>query len=122
MAARSTSGSCGAAAISAVPRFQAGSSVLYPLPLSSTSICARRCRSVRSVSSSRGPTRWADADWHAIDSGIGLASMEVGLAALEAEELLQRPASPALAALLFGALTDAGRRSRGTPASAARNC
>jgi AcrR family transcriptional regulator len=48
------------------------------------------------------------ADWHAIDSGIGLASMEAGLAALDAEGLLQRPASPELAVLLFGALTDAG--------------
>jgi AcrR family transcriptional regulator len=48
------------------------------------------------------------AEWHAIDAGIGLASMEAGLAALESEGLLDRPASPALAVLLFGALTDAG--------------
>jgi AcrR family transcriptional regulator len=54
------------------------------------------------------PAVLGTAEWHAIDSGIGLASMEAGLAALEAEGLLQRSASPELAVLLFGALTDAG--------------
>jgi hypothetical protein len=34
--------------------------------------------------------------------------MEAGLKALDREGLLPRPASPALAVLLFGALTDAG--------------
>ena len=48
------------------------------------------------------------AEWHAIDAGIGLASMEAGLAALAADGLLPRPPTRALAVLLFGALTDAG--------------
>ena len=54
------------------------------------------------------PSVLGAAEWHAIDSGIGLASMEARLAALESEGLLDRPASPALAVLLFGAVTDAG--------------
>ena len=41
------SGSCGAAAISARPRFHAGSSVSYSTPAISASICARRWRSKR---------------------------------------------------------------------------
>jgi AcrR family transcriptional regulator len=48
------------------------------------------------------------ATWHRIDAGIGLASMEVGLAALHAEQPLILPPTPALAVLLFGALTEAG--------------
>lgn len=48
------------------------------------------------------------AEWHAIDAGIGLASMEAGLAALAQEGVLPRRPSRALAVLLFGALTDAG--------------
>ena len=47
-------------------------------------------------------------EWHEIDAGIGLASMEAGLAALAADGLLPRQPSRALAVLLFGALTDAG--------------
>jgi AcrR family transcriptional regulator len=48
------------------------------------------------------------AEWHAVDAGIGLATMEAGLAALERDGVLRQPATPALAVLLFGALTDAG--------------
>jgi AcrR family transcriptional regulator len=48
------------------------------------------------------------AEWHEIDAGIGLISMEAGLAALAADGVLSRPPSRALAVLLFGALTDAG--------------
>ncbi len=48
------------------------------------------------------------AEWHEIDAGIGLASMEAGLAALAADGVLARRPSRALAVLLFGALTDAG--------------
>jgi AcrR family transcriptional regulator len=48
------------------------------------------------------------AEWHDIDAGIGLASMEAGLAALAKDGLLSRSPSRALAVLLFGALTDAG--------------
>ncbi len=47
-------------------------------------------------------------EWHAIDAGIGLASMEAGLRMLEEAGVLGRPATPELAVLLFGALTDAG--------------
>ena len=47
-------------------------------------------------------------EWHAIDAGIGLASMEAGLRLLADAGVLGRPATPALAVLLFGALTDAG--------------
>ena len=55
-----------------------------------------------------GPAVLGQAEWHAIDADIGLAGMSAGLTALEAAGLLARPASPALAILLFGALTDAG--------------
>jgi AcrR family transcriptional regulator len=48
------------------------------------------------------------AEWHEIDAGIGLASMEAGLAALARDGVLSRRPSRALAVLLFGALTDAG--------------
>jgi AcrR family transcriptional regulator len=48
------------------------------------------------------------AEWHEIDAGIGLASMEAGLTALAADGVLSRRPSRALAVLLFGALTDAG--------------
>ena len=48
------------------------------------------------------------AEWHEIDAGIGLASMEAGLAALAADGVLSRSPSRSLAVLLFGALTDAG--------------
>lgn len=47
-------------------------------------------------------------EWHEIDAGIGLASMEAGLAALARDGIVRRPPSRALAVLLFGALTDAG--------------
>jgi AcrR family transcriptional regulator len=46
-------------------------------------------------------------EWHAIDAGIGLASMEAGLAVLAAEGLLAEPPDRSLAILLFGALTEA---------------
>jgi AcrR family transcriptional regulator len=48
------------------------------------------------------------AEWHEIDAGIGLASMEAGLDALARDGVIQKPPSRALAVLLFGALTDAG--------------
>ena len=48
------------------------------------------------------------AEWHEIDAGIGLASMEGGLAALARDGVLPRRPTRALAVLLFGALTDAG--------------
>jgi AcrR family transcriptional regulator len=47
-------------------------------------------------------------EWHEIDAGIGLASMEAGLAALARDGIVRKPPSRALAVLLFGALTDAG--------------
>ena len=62
----------------------------------------------RRITTIDGPAVLGQAEWHAIDAEIGLASMSTGLAALESAGLLSRPASPALAVLLFGALTDAG--------------
>jgi AcrR family transcriptional regulator len=57
--------------------------------------------------------------WHAIDSGIGLASLQMGLRALDKAGYLRVPNSPALAIAMFGALTEAGialsRGSEGTP-------
>jgi AcrR family transcriptional regulator len=47
-------------------------------------------------------------EWHEIDAGIGIASMDAGLKALERDGVIAHPATPALAVLLFGALTDAG--------------
>jgi AcrR family transcriptional regulator len=54
------------------------------------------------------PSVLGASEWHEIDAGIGLASMEAGLAALARDGVLQRPPSRAFAVLLFGALTDAG--------------
>jgi AcrR family transcriptional regulator len=48
------------------------------------------------------------AEWHEIDAGIGLVSMETGLTALAGDGILPRQPSRSLAVLLFGALTDAG--------------
>ncbi len=48
------------------------------------------------------------AEWHEIDAGIGLASMEAGLKALARDGVIAEPPTRALAVLLFGALTDAG--------------
>ena len=47
-------------------------------------------------------------EWHDIDAGIGLASMEAGPRALAATGFSSGRPSRALAVLLFGALTDAG--------------
>ncbi|MGH9210088.1 MAG: TetR/AcrR family transcriptional regulator [Acidimicrobiales bacterium] len=46
--------------------------------------------------------------WHEIDAAIGLASMQAGLDALDHAGYLRVAATPALAVLLFGALTEAG--------------
>ena len=43
-----------------------------------------------------------------MDAGMALASMQLGLDALHAERPLAIEPSPALAVLLFGALTEAG--------------
>jgi len=57
--------------------------------------------------------------WHAIDSAIGLASLKVGLHALDKAGDLRVPNTPALAIAVFGALTEAGislsRRTEDTP-------
>jgi AcrR family transcriptional regulator len=59
------------------------------------------------------------AEWHRIGVGIGLDTMTRGLAALERSGVLARPNTPALAVLLFGALTEAclalARGGAGTP-------
>lgn len=47
------------------------------------------------------------AEWHAIDTAIGLSSMDAGLAALDRDGLLGWSPSPALTVLMFGALTEA---------------
>ncbi len=46
-------------------------------------------------------------EWHRIDTAAGLQTMEAGLQLLEADGIIERT-SPALAILLFGALTQAG--------------
>jgi AcrR family transcriptional regulator len=48
------------------------------------------------------------AEWHAIDTALGLATIEGGLRALHRAGLLAAPATPARAVVLFGALTEAG--------------
>jgi AcrR family transcriptional regulator len=57
--------------------------------------------------------------WHAIDSAIGLVSLQVGLHTLDKAGHLRVPNTPALAVAVFGALTEAGivlsRRTEGTP-------
>jgi AcrR family transcriptional regulator len=54
--------------------------------------------------------------WHAIDAGLGLASVELGLKAIDQEGRLRVPATPALAVAVYGALTEAGIvLSRGGP-------
>jgi AcrR family transcriptional regulator len=59
------------------------------------------------------------AEWHRIDVAIGLDTMARGLDALERSGALTRPNTPALAVLLFGALTEASltlaRGEPGTP-------
>jgi AcrR family transcriptional regulator len=47
------------------------------------------------------------AEWHAIDTAIGLSSMDAGLTALDRDGLLGWSRSPALTVLMFGALTEA---------------
>jgi AcrR family transcriptional regulator len=60
--------------------------------------------------------------WHAIDAGIGLASVELGLRALDQEGRLRVPPTTALAVAVFGALTEAGIvLSRGGPGTPSRD-
>jgi AcrR family transcriptional regulator len=54
-----------------------------------------------------GPAVLGIAEWHAIDVGIGLSSMDAGLAALDRDGHLAWPRSPSLTVLMFGALTEA---------------
>jgi AcrR family transcriptional regulator len=54
------------------------------------------------------PAALGAAEWHEIDAGIGLVSMEAGLDALARDGVIAKPPTRALAVLLFGALTDAG--------------
>ena len=54
------------------------------------------------------PAVLGSAEWHGIDAGIGLASLQYGLAALDRDGHLRPPRSPALAVAVFGALTEAG--------------
>jgi AcrR family transcriptional regulator len=60
--------------------------------------------------------------WHAIDAGLGLASVELGLKAICQEGSLRVPATPALAVAVYGALTEAGIvLSRGSPGAPSRD-
>lgn len=60
--------------------------------------------------------------WHAIDAGIGLGSVELGLKAIDQEGRLRVPATPALAVAVYGALTEAGIvLSRGGPGAPSRD-
>ncbi len=60
--------------------------------------------------------------WHAIDAGLGLASVELGLEALAGEGRLRVPPSRALAIAVYGALTEAGLvLSRGEPGTPSRD-
>jgi AcrR family transcriptional regulator len=60
--------------------------------------------------------------WHAIDAGLGLASVELGLKAIDQEGRLRVPATPALAVAVYGALTEAGIvLSRGGPDAPSRD-
>lgn len=54
------------------------------------------------------PAVLGSAEWHKIDAGIGMATMQAGLDALDGEGLLRVPVTRALTVLLFGALTEAG--------------
>jgi AcrR family transcriptional regulator len=68
------------------------------------------------------PAVLGSAEWHGIDAGIGLASLQYGLTALDRDGYLRLPASPALAVALFGALTEAGIvLSRGAEGSPSRD-
>lgn len=68
------------------------------------------------------PAVLGSAAWHEIDAGIGMKTMQAGLGALDAGGLLRGPPSPALAVLVFGALTEAGitlsRADDGSPTKA----
>ena len=60
--------------------------------------------------------------WHAIDAGLGLASVELGLKAIDQEGRLRVAATPALAVAVYGALTEAGIvLSRGGPDAPSRD-
>jgi len=62
----------------------------------------------RQIAVADGPAVLGLDRWHEIDRSIGLQSMEAGLAALSTEGELATPPTPALAAALFGALTELG--------------
>lgn len=47
------------------------------------------------------------AEWRRIDTDIGMATMTAGLHGLQRAGVLRRPATPAFAVLMFGALTEA---------------
>jgi AcrR family transcriptional regulator len=62
----------------------------------------------RQIAMIDAPSVLGRVEWQAIDAGIGLNSMRAGLNELERVGVLRRPSTPALAVLLFGALTEAG--------------
>ena len=48
------------------------------------------------------PAVLGSAEWHGIDAGIGLSSLQYGLTALDRDGYLRVPASPAVAVAVFG--------------------
>jgi AcrR family transcriptional regulator len=62
----------------------------------------------RQIAIADAPAVIGVAEWHRVDTSIGLPSMELGLAALARESPLAIAPTRALAVLLFGALTEAG--------------
>lgn len=63
-----------------------------------------------------GPAVLGPASWHAMDSKLGLPTLEAAVRALMAVELLERRAPKPIALLLFGALNELGfALARGEP-------
>jgi AcrR family transcriptional regulator len=62
----------------------------------------------RQIAIADAPAVIGVAEWHRVDTSVGLASMELGLSALADETPLAIAPTRALAVLLFGALTEAG--------------
>jgi AcrR family transcriptional regulator len=68
------------------------------------------------------PAVLGSAEWHGIDAGIGLSSLQYGLTALDRDGYLRVPPSAAVAVAVFGALTEAGIvLSRGAEGSPSRD-
>lgn len=60
------------------------------------------------IASVDAPVVLGQAEWHRLDTGVGMASMRAGLEALVAEGFLPDPPTHALTIALFGGLTELG--------------